>query len=70
MAATAIGALVGWPFAALIGLPVVVDAVIKLREKWRPLLDLLIYSAVCGILLSALLITYDSHYYGAFDVSL
>ncbi|KAK6025100.1 plasmid Maintenance Protein, partial [Ostertagia ostertagi] len=57
---TAISALVGWPFAAVLGLPIVAEMLIirpNLRMFWY-------YAAVSGILVCGSLLSVDSYYYG------
>jgi alpha-1,2-mannosyltransferase len=59
---TAVSALVGWPFAAVLGLPIVVEMLLIRRGEyiWK-----FIKSAFAsGILVLAILYTVDSHYYG------
>ncbi|CAJ0606550.1 unnamed protein product [Cylicocyclus nassatus] len=57
---TAISALVGWPFAAVLGLPIVVDMLI-IRPKFKMFWY---YSAVSGIVVGGSLLSVDSYYYG------
>ncbi|WKX93807.1 hypothetical protein Q1695_011237 [Nippostrongylus brasiliensis] len=58
--ATAVSALVGWPFAAVLGLPIVAEMLI-LRPKWKMFWY---YAAMSGILVCGSLLTVDSYYYG------
>uniref|UniRef100_A0A914WUL7 Mannosyltransferase n=1 Tax=Plectus sambesii TaxID=2011161 RepID=A0A914WUL7_9BILA len=59
--ATAASALVGWPFAAVLGLPVVVEMLLLKRHLAA---KFVLYAGACGIALVALLVAVDSHYYG------
>lgn len=62
IACTAISALVGWPFAAVLGLPVVLEMVcIRRGEHLTKFIKVTIIS---GIAILAVLYTIDSHYYG------
>uniref|UniRef100_A0A7E4W837 Mannosyltransferase n=1 Tax=Panagrellus redivivus TaxID=6233 RepID=A0A7E4W837_PANRE len=58
----ATGALVGWPFAAVLGLPIVLEMVVLRRHQlfWT----FVKYAAVAGSLVLSALYTVDSHYYG------
>ncbi|XP_029828384.2 alpha-1,2-mannosyltransferase ALG9 [Ixodes scapularis] len=58
--ATAIGALVGWPFSAALGLPAALDVVL-LKRKARPFLT---WCAVSLAIVLPALISVDSHYFG------
>ncbi|CAI5442507.1 unnamed protein product [Caenorhabditis angaria] len=57
---TALSALVGWPFAAVLGLPVVIDMLLIRQKRYA----FFAWSAVFGIGISALLFLVDSHYFG------
>ncbi|KAJ1346047.1 hypothetical protein KIN20_000717 [Parelaphostrongylus tenuis] len=57
---TAVSALVGWPFAAVLGLPVVVDMLIfrpKMKMFWY-------FAAISGIFVGGTILTVDTYYYG------
>ncbi|KAK6735527.1 hypothetical protein RB195_018628 [Necator americanus] len=57
---TAISALVGWPFAAVLGLPIVVEMLI-----FRSKLKMFSYfTALAGIIVGGSLFSVDSYYYG------
>nr|CDJ91310.1 Alg9 mannosyltransferase domain containing protein [Haemonchus contortus] len=57
---TAVSALVGWPFAAVLGLPIVVDMLI-LRPNPKMFFH---YAAISGLVVCASLLSVDSYYYG------
>uniref|UniRef100_A0A0N4Z5Y3 Mannosyltransferase n=1 Tax=Parastrongyloides trichosuri TaxID=131310 RepID=A0A0N4Z5Y3_PARTI len=59
---TAISALLGWPFAAILGLPIVAHMVLIYYKKY--LLKFIGYSIICGVLVGSSMIWYDSHYFG------
>lgn len=59
---TAISALIGWPFAAVLGLPVVLEMV--LVHPRRLLLSFFNYSVLAGAAVISALIFVDSYYYG------
>lgn len=57
---TAVSTLVGWPFAAILGLPIVIDMLIlrpKLKMFWY-------FTAISGIFIGGTVLTVDSYYYG------
>uniref|UniRef100_A0A0K0D916 Mannosyltransferase n=1 Tax=Angiostrongylus cantonensis TaxID=6313 RepID=A0A0K0D916_ANGCA len=57
---TAVSTLVGWPFAAVLGLPIVVDMMIlrpKLKMFWY-------FAAISGIFVGGTVLTVDTYYYG------
>ncbi|KAE9554448.1 hypothetical protein FO519_002322 [Halicephalobus sp. NKZ332] len=59
---TALSTLVGWPFAGILGLPIFVEMVLIRRgELFKKFIKTSILS---GIVITAMLYTYDSHYYG------
>lgn len=57
---TAASTLVGWPFAAVLGLPVALDMLLIKRE-WQ---KFVIYSGLSGVVIGGLLLQVDSFYYG------
>ncbi|TKR89554.1 hypothetical protein L596_013637 [Steinernema carpocapsae] len=57
---TAISALVGWPFAAVLGLPVVLEMIFVRRKFWR----FVNYALISGCSVLALLAAVDTYYYG------
>ncbi|MFH4984880.1 hypothetical protein AB6A40_011589 [Gnathostoma spinigerum] len=59
---TALSALVGWPFAAILGLPVVLE--MALVQYRRLLFTLLNYSFLSGGVLVILLVIVDTFFYG------
>uniref|UniRef100_A0A915BD27 Mannosyltransferase n=2 Tax=Parascaris univalens TaxID=6257 RepID=A0A915BD27_PARUN len=59
---TAISALVGWPFAAVLGLPVMLEMMV-VRPK-RLLVLFLNYAIMCGGATIIALVLIDSYYYG------
>ncbi|MBN3319596.1 ALG9 mannosyltransferase, partial [Atractosteus spatula] len=56
----AAGALVGWPFSALLGLPIAFDLLLR-RRRWRSFLSWTLLALVLFLVPVVLL---DSHYYG------
>ncbi|KAK0412725.1 hypothetical protein QR680_006370 [Steinernema hermaphroditum] len=59
---TAISALVGWPFAAVLGLPIVLEMLLVRREVLR----FTWYALLAGVKVLLLLVMTDSYYYGKF----
>uniref|UniRef100_A0AC35GNY2 Mannosyltransferase n=1 Tax=Panagrolaimus sp. PS1159 TaxID=55785 RepID=A0AC35GNY2_9BILA len=59
---TAISALVGWPFAAVLGLPIVVEMLLIRRGEY--IFKFFKSAIASGIIVLAILYTIDSHYYG------
>uniref|UniRef100_A0A914XWA0 Mannosyltransferase n=1 Tax=Panagrolaimus superbus TaxID=310955 RepID=A0A914XWA0_9BILA len=59
---TAFSALVGWPFAAVLGLPIVVEMLLIRRGEY--IFKFIKNAILSGIAVLALLYTVDSHYYG------
>ncbi|KJH43721.1 plasmid Maintenance Protein [Dictyocaulus viviparus] len=57
---TAISALIGWPFAAILGMPVVIDMLFfrpKVKMFWY-------FTSLSGIFVGGILLSFDSYYYG------
>ena len=59
---TALSALVGWPFAGVLGLPIFVEMVLIRRGEF--IKKFFRAAILSGIAIAAMLYTYDSHYYG------
>jgi alpha-1,2-mannosyltransferase len=59
---TAVSALVGWPFAAVLGLPIVVEMLLIRRGEY--IFKFFKSAIASGIIVLAILYTVDSHYYG------
>ncbi|CEF60936.1 Alpha-1,2-mannosyltransferase ALG9 [Strongyloides ratti] len=59
---TAISALLGWPFAAVLGFPLVIHMVFIYNKKY--LLKFIIYAGISGLLISVPMIYFDSLYFG------
>ncbi|VDM40942.1 unnamed protein product [Toxocara canis] len=59
---TAVSAMVGWPFAAVLGLPIVLEMLV-VRPK-RLFVLFLNYAIMCGGLTIIALVLIDSYYYG------
>uniref|UniRef100_A0AC34FDQ6 Mannosyltransferase n=1 Tax=Panagrolaimus sp. ES5 TaxID=591445 RepID=A0AC34FDQ6_9BILA len=59
---TAVSALVGWPFAAVLGLPIVVEMLFIRRGEY--IFKFIKHAFLSGISVLAVLYTVDSHYYG------
>jgi alpha-1,2-mannosyltransferase len=63
--ATALGALVGWPFTGALGIPIAVDVVLRRREIWLFLRWSLFSLAACLIPVVCI----DSYYYGGLVIA-
>lgn len=61
----AIAALLGWPFAALVGVPIAVDLLIR-RGKWR---TFLLWSLISAITVALPMVLIDSTYFGRLAVA-
>lgn len=61
----AAASLLGWPFAAVLGLPVALDAIFR-RKNVK---NFVIYALVAGISLISSLILVDSYFYGKFTLA-
>ncbi|KAL7076447.1 hypothetical protein ACQ4LE_004762 [Meloidogyne hapla] len=59
---TAISALIGWPFSAILGLPIVLEMLIIKRRKLA--LKFLFYSIIFGLSICLLLFIVDTHFFG------
>uniref|UniRef100_A0A915MDC0 Mannosyltransferase n=1 Tax=Meloidogyne javanica TaxID=6303 RepID=A0A915MDC0_MELJA len=59
---TAISALIGWPFSAILGLPIVIEMLIIRKRKLA--LKFLFYSILFGLLICLLLFIVDTHFFG------
>uniref|UniRef100_A0A1I7SWF4 Mannosyltransferase n=1 Tax=Bursaphelenchus xylophilus TaxID=6326 RepID=A0A1I7SWF4_BURXY len=59
---TALSALIGWPFAAILGLPIVLEMLFIRRRDliWK----FLLYSLISGLLIFIPMYVIDSYYYG------
>jgi len=57
---TAVSSLVGWPFAAIFGIPIVLE-MLFIRAKW---MVFILYSSISASLLITLIYLVDSYYYG------
>ncbi|KAI6178863.1 Alg9 mannosyltransferase domain containing protein [Aphelenchoides besseyi] len=59
---TAIGALLGWPFTAVLGLPIVLEmCTVRFRQLF---IKFIAYSLLCGFLTLSLMCWVDYYYYG------
>eukprot|EP00795_Rhopilema_esculentum_P016703 gene16703-8152_t len=56
----ALGALVGWPFCAVLGLPIAYDIIIRRRRLWL----FVEWSVGCFAAIMIPLVAVDTHYYG------
>ncbi|KAF5295400.1 hypothetical protein FQA39_LY13061 [Lamprigera yunnana] len=61
----ALGALLGWPFAALLGLPMALDMVI-LKKMYR---DFIQWSAISALVILGPMVVIDSSYFGKFVIA-
>ncbi|CAK5069353.1 unnamed protein product [Meloidogyne enterolobii] len=59
---TAISALIGWPFSAILGLPIVIEMLIIRKRKLA--LKFLFYSILFGVSICLLLFVVDTHFFG------
>lgn len=57
---TAISALLGWPFAALIGVPLVLDLLLRQRD-WRTFVQ---WTLISGATIALPMIAIDTSYFG------
>lgn len=57
---TAFSALIGWPFAAVLGLPIVGEMLLQRRE-WKTFLW---YALIAGVSIAGVQMQIDSYYYG------
>jgi alpha-1,2-mannosyltransferase len=63
---TAISALLGWPFTAILGFPIVVE---MLLIRYRHLaFKFITYSAICGAVTIVPMYFIDSYFYGKFVI--
>ncbi|CAK5081843.1 unnamed protein product [Meloidogyne enterolobii] len=59
---TAFSALIGWPFSAILGLPIVIEMLIIRKRKLA--LKFLFYSIIFGLSICLLLFIVDTHFFG------
>lgn len=63
--ATAAGAIIGWPFAAVLGIPIACDILLRRRQLWC----FVKWSLVSLVLFLIPLVQIDSYYYGGLVVA-
>ena len=61
VAFTALSTLLGWPFAAVLGLPIVFSMIVEKPRQWG---KFCLYSVIAGLSICALMTSVDSHLYG------